>query len=119
MTCLTSCARQIKFELLDVMPVAMMPESGRLYTHVNFTARSSKEGSKEQLFFAELYNCGKRRAPGGFLVICCEPLGSDSTGEFFPLSFFSIRSSSSQFLHDLEFCQELTSWCLEALKVFL
>ncbi|RLM59003.1 hypothetical protein C2845_PM18G01920 [Panicum miliaceum] len=56
-----------------------MAESGHLYTHVNFTARSSKEGSKEQLFFAELYNCGKRRAPGGFLVTCCEPLGSDST----------------------------------------
>jgi hypothetical protein len=76
----------MKFELLDASPVIMMTESGRLYTHVNFTARSSKEGSKEQLFFAELYNCGKRRAPGGFIVTCCEPLGSDSTGE--PLPFF-------------------------------
>ncbi|CAN6321462.1 unnamed protein product, partial [Urochloa humidicola] len=71
--------KKIKFELLDASPVIMMTESGRLYTHVNFTARSRKEGSKEQLFFAELYNCGKRRAPCGFVVTCCEPLGSDST----------------------------------------
>ncbi|OQU83963.1 hypothetical protein SORBI_3005G206800 [Sorghum bicolor] len=71
--------KKIKFEMLDVMPVVQMPESGRLYTHINFTARSSKEGSKEQLFFAELYNCSKRRDPSGFLVTCCEPLGSDAT----------------------------------------
>ncbi|XP_062183277.1 uncharacterized protein LOC133887361 isoform X2 [Phragmites australis] len=71
--------KKIKFELIDVMPVIMMAESQRLYTHVNFTARSSKEGSQEQLFFAELYNCGKRRAPSGFVVTCCEPLGSDSS----------------------------------------
>ncbi|RCV10213.1 hypothetical protein SETIT_2G094400v2 [Setaria italica] len=71
--------KKIKFELLDASPVNMMTESGHLYTHVNFTARSSKEGSKEQLFFAELYYCGKRRAPGGYIVTCCEPLGSDST----------------------------------------
>ena len=99
MTSLISCARQIKFELLDVMPVVMMPESGRLYTLVNFTARSSKEGSKEQLFFAELYNCGKRRAPGGFLVTCCEPLGSDSTGEFFFLSFLFVEVQHSFFIN--------------------
>ncbi|CAD6252742.1 unnamed protein product [Miscanthus lutarioriparius] len=71
--------KKIKFELLDVMPVVQMPESGRLYTHINFTARSSKEGSKEKLFFAELYNCSKRRDPSSFLVTCCEPLGSDAT----------------------------------------
>lgn len=75
--------------MLDVMPVVQMPESGRLYTHINFTARSSKEGSKEQLFFAELYNCSKRRDPSGFLVTCCEPLGSDATGEFFLISYFA------------------------------
>ena len=98
MTSLISCARQIKFELLDVMPVVMMPESGRLYTHVNFTAKlhckvqqGGFQTSKEQLFFAELYNCGKRRASGGFLVTCCEPLGSDSTGEFFFLSFLFVE----------------------------
>ncbi|KAJ1276670.1 hypothetical protein BS78_05G232200 [Paspalum vaginatum] len=70
--------KKIKFELLDVMPVIMMIESGRLYTHINFTAKSKKEGSKEQIFFAELHNCGKRRTPSGFFVTCCEPLGSDT-----------------------------------------
>ncbi|KAF8669232.1 hypothetical protein HU200_051564 [Digitaria exilis] len=40
---------------------------------------TSLQGPGRPLFFAELYNCGKRRAPGGFLVTCCEPLGSDST----------------------------------------
>ncbi|WVZ50024.1 hypothetical protein U9M48_001323, partial [Paspalum notatum var. saurae] len=68
----------IKFELLDVMPVIMMIESCRLYTHMNFTAKSNKEGSSEQIFFAELHNCSKRRTPSGFFVICCEPLGSDT-----------------------------------------
>lgn len=72
---------QDKFELVDVMPVIMMSESGRRYTHVNFTAKSSKEGSPEKLFFAELHNCGKSRARSGFLVTFCEPLGSDTTGE--------------------------------------
>jgi len=38
------------------------------YTHINFTARFSKEDSQEQLFFAEIYHCGKRRAPSGFIV---------------------------------------------------
>jgi hypothetical protein len=89
----------MKFELLDASPVIMMTESGRLYTHVNFTARSSKEGSKEQLFFAELYNCGKRRAPGGFIVTCCEPLGSDSTGEPFPFFFCIHKVQHSLFIN--------------------
>nr|TKW02243.1 hypothetical protein SEVIR_8G233300v2 [Setaria viridis] len=71
--------KKIKFELMDVMPVIMMAESLHLYTHVNFTARSTKEGSREQLFFAELENCSKRRAPSRFIVTCCEQLGSDST----------------------------------------
>jgi hypothetical protein len=78
--------------------VVQMPESGRLYTHVNFTARSSKEGSKEQLFFAELYNCSKRRDPSGFLVTCCEPLGSDATGEFFLYFFLCCLYLVQQFL---------------------
>ncbi|CAL4990375.1 unnamed protein product [Urochloa decumbens] len=71
---------EIKFELMDVMPANMIIESLRLYTHVNFTAMSAKEGTKEQLFFAELENCSKRRAPSRFIVSHCEPLGSDSTG---------------------------------------
>ncbi|CAN6363629.1 unnamed protein product [Urochloa humidicola] len=70
---------KIKFELMDVMPVNMIIESLRLYTHLNFKARSAKEGSNEQLFFAELENCSKRRAPRRFIVSYCEPLGSDST----------------------------------------
>ncbi|CAL4986149.1 unnamed protein product [Urochloa decumbens] len=70
---------EIKFELMDVMPANMIIESLRLYTHVNFTAMSAKEGTKEQLFFAELENCSKRRAPSRFIVTYCEPLGSDST----------------------------------------
>ncbi|CAO2144996.1 unnamed protein product [Urochloa humidicola] len=40
----------IMFELMDVMPVSMIIDSLRFYTHVNFTVRSAKEGSKEQLF---------------------------------------------------------------------
>ena len=99
--CLISCA-QIKFELLDVMPVVQMPESGRLYTHIYFTARSSKEGSKEKLFFAELYNCSKRRDPSSFLVTCCEPLGSDATGEFFLYLFLCCLYLVQQFLCKLK-----------------
>ncbi|CAL4978972.1 unnamed protein product [Urochloa decumbens] len=57
----------------------MIIESLHLYTHVNFTARSAKEGTNEQLFFAELENCSKRWAPSRFIVSHCEPLGSDST----------------------------------------
>lgn len=73
------------------MPVIMMTESLRLYTLVNFTARSTKEGSREQLFFAELENCSKRRAPSQFIVTCCEQLGSDSTGEFNLVYFLSVE----------------------------
>jgi hypothetical protein len=79
----TIYSAQIKFELMDVMPVNSMPESCSFYTHVNFTARSSKEGSQEQLFFAELQLCSRRQASSGFIVTCCEPLGPDNTGEFF------------------------------------
>ncbi|GJN25207.1 hypothetical protein PR202_gb13006 [Eleusine coracana subsp. coracana] len=71
--------KKIKFELVDVMPVIMMSEPEGLYTHIKFTARSNKEGSLDQLFFAELQRCGKtRQAPSGQLVTCCEPLGFDS-----------------------------------------
>ncbi|KAL6908095.1 hypothetical protein ACP4OV_002265 [Aristida adscensionis] len=71
--------KKIKFELTDVKPAVMMPEVGRFYTHVNFAARSSKKGSQEKLFFAELLICGKKRASSRFLVSYCEALGSDST----------------------------------------
>lgn len=68
------------------MPVIGVPEACRCYTHMNFTARPIKEGSQEQLFFAEIYHCGKRRgAMNGFCVTCCEPLGPDSTGEYFSI----------------------------------
>ncbi|CAO2179726.1 unnamed protein product [Urochloa humidicola] len=70
--------KKIKFELLDAKPAIGVPEPRRCYTHINFTARSSKEDSEEQLFFAELCHCSKRRAPSGFIVTCCEPLGHDS-----------------------------------------
>ncbi|CAO2184329.1 unnamed protein product [Urochloa humidicola] len=70
--------KKMKFELLDAKPVIGVPEPRCCYTHINFTARSSKEDSEEQLFFAELYHCSKRRAPSGFIVTCCEPLGHDS-----------------------------------------
>ncbi|CAO2202588.1 unnamed protein product [Urochloa humidicola] len=69
--------KKIKFELLDAKPEIGVPEPRCCYTHINFTARSSKEDS-EELFFAELYHCSKRRAPSGFIVTCCEPLGHDS-----------------------------------------
>uniref|UniRef100_A0A0D9WFJ6 DUF3615 domain-containing protein n=1 Tax=Leersia perrieri TaxID=77586 RepID=A0A0D9WFJ6_9ORYZ len=94
---------KVKFELVDVVPCICIPEPRCVYTHINFTARSSKEGSQEQLFFAELYHCvygrrrdvftkrsskegslkepsiaAKRPVPRGFTVTCCEPLGSDS-----------------------------------------
>ncbi|CAN6363322.1 unnamed protein product [Urochloa humidicola] len=71
--------KKIKFELMDVMPVNNMPEEGNFYAHVNFTARSSKEGSEEQLFFAELQLCGRRQASNVFFVTCCQPLGPDRT----------------------------------------
>ncbi|KAG2563952.1 hypothetical protein PVAP13_8KG376600 [Panicum virgatum] len=70
--------KKVKFELLDAKPVISIPEPRCCYTHINFTARSSKEDSQEQLFFAEIYHYRKRRAPSGFIVTCCEPLGSDS-----------------------------------------
>ncbi|RCV39418.1 hypothetical protein SETIT_8G222900v2 [Setaria italica] len=70
--------KKIKFELLDAKPVISIPEPRCCYTHINFTARTSKEDSEEQLFFAEIYHCGPRRAPNGFIVTCCEPLGPDS-----------------------------------------
>ncbi|CAL4999787.1 unnamed protein product [Urochloa decumbens] len=70
--------KKIKFELLDAKPVIGIPEPHCCYAHINFTARSSKEDSEEQLFFAELYHCSKRRSPSGFIVTCCEPLGHDS-----------------------------------------
>ena len=82
MTILISCL-QIKFELLDAKPVVGIPEPRCCYTHINFTARSSKEDSQEQLFFAEIYHYRKRWAPSGFIVTCCEPLGSDSAGDQF------------------------------------
>ena len=81
MTILISCL-QIKFELLDAKPVVGIPEPRCCYTHINFTARSSKEDSEEQLFFAEIYHCRKKRSPSGFIVTCCEPLGPDFKGEF-------------------------------------
>ncbi|XP_047076712.1 uncharacterized protein LOC124686869 [Lolium rigidum] len=70
---------KIKLELLEVGPVVSVPSSFYPYKHMNFTARSSKEGSREQLFFAELQLCSRKQNPSGFNVICCEPLGSDST----------------------------------------
>jgi hypothetical protein len=62
------------------------------YKHMNFTARSSKEGSREQLFFAELQLCSRKQNPSGFNVICCEPLGSDSTGKFSCLNIVEHQS---------------------------
>ncbi|KAK1616150.1 hypothetical protein QYE76_021667 [Lolium multiflorum] len=70
---------KIKLELLEVGPVVSVASSFYPYKHMNFTARSSKEGSREQLFFAELQLCSRKQNPSGFNVICCEPLGSDST----------------------------------------
>ncbi|EEC79402.1 hypothetical protein OsI_20340 [Oryza sativa Indica Group] len=90
-----------KFELVDAVPCIGIPEPHCIYTHINFTARSSKKGSQELLFFAELYHCqrrqevftarlskkGSRGEPSnagrslvqrGFVVTCCEPLGPDS-----------------------------------------
>uniref|UniRef100_A0ACD5Z532 Uncharacterized protein n=2 Tax=Avena sativa TaxID=4498 RepID=A0ACD5Z532_AVESA len=71
--------KKIKFELLEVGPVVSVAFSFYPYKHMNFSARSSREGSREQLFFAELQLCSRRQNPIGFTVICCEPLGSDST----------------------------------------
>nr|CAB3492185.1 unnamed protein product [Digitaria exilis] len=73
--------KKIKFELLDARPVTSIPEPRCCYTHINFTAKSSKEDSQEQLFFAEIYHCRKRRHPHGFIVTCCEPLCPDSAGD--------------------------------------
>ncbi|XP_012703896.1 uncharacterized protein LOC101766742 isoform X2 [Setaria italica] len=81
--------KKIKFELLDAKPVISIPEPRCCYTHINFTARTSKEDSEEQLFFAEIYHCGPRRAPNGFIVTCCEPLGPDSAGDYF--SFLLVK----------------------------
>ncbi|PAN43407.2 hypothetical protein PAHAL_8G252100 [Panicum hallii] len=75
--------KKIKFELLDAKPVISIPVPRCCYTHINFTARSSEEDSHEQLFFAEILHCSKRRAPSGFIITCCEPLGSDSAGQKF------------------------------------
>ncbi|TVU49741.1 hypothetical protein EJB05_01073 [Eragrostis curvula] len=95
--------KKIKFDLVDVKPCISVPEPRCCYTHINFTAKSSKEGSQEKLFFAELYHCGVRRdinltarsrkesskeqrsytarrgSSRGLFVTCCEPLGPDST----------------------------------------
>ncbi|WVZ61493.1 hypothetical protein U9M48_011355 [Paspalum notatum var. saurae] len=49
--------KENKFELLDAKPVISIPEARTCYTHINFTARSSKEDSEEQLFFAEIKYC--------------------------------------------------------------
>ncbi|KAF8765896.1 hypothetical protein HU200_008064 [Digitaria exilis] len=73
--------KKIKFELLDAKPVTSIPEPRCCYTHINFTARSSKEDSQEQAFFAEIYHCRKRWHPNGFIVTCCEPLSPDSAGD--------------------------------------
>ncbi|XP_052154606.1 uncharacterized protein LOC127772693 [Oryza glaberrima] len=93
--------KKVKFELVDAVPCIGIPEPHCIYTHINFTARSSKKGSQEQLFFAELYHCQRRRevftarsskkgsreepsnagrslVQRGFVVTCCEPLGPDS-----------------------------------------
>lgn len=64
------------------MPVNIMTEACDVYIHVNFIAKSSKEGSEKQPFFAELQLCSRRQASSGFFVTCCEPLGPDFTGEF-------------------------------------
>ncbi|CAN6372803.1 unnamed protein product [Urochloa humidicola] len=48
--------KKIKFELVDVKHVNNMLEEGDFYTHVNFTARSSKEGSEEELFFSPSFS---------------------------------------------------------------
>lgn len=70
--------KKIKFELLDARPVNFVPTKWRPYMHINFVARSRKEGSQEQLFFAKLYLCGKRQNPSGYSVIFCEPLDYSS-----------------------------------------
>uniref|UniRef100_A0ACD5ZMR2 Uncharacterized protein n=1 Tax=Avena sativa TaxID=4498 RepID=A0ACD5ZMR2_AVESA len=62
---------KIKLELLEVGPVVSVPSSFFPYKHMNFTARSSKEGSREQLFFAELQLCSRRKNPSG--VNCKKP----------------------------------------------
>lgn len=74
--------KKMKFELLEVRPVNSVPTKWRPYMHINFVAKSSKKGSRQQLFFAELYLCGKRRSRSGYSVICCEPLthGSPISG---------------------------------------
>uniref|UniRef100_A0A0E0MHW6 DUF3615 domain-containing protein n=1 Tax=Oryza punctata TaxID=4537 RepID=A0A0E0MHW6_ORYPU len=51
----------------------------RGYGHVNFTTRRNREGLVEEMFFAELYYCGRKRTETGFTVICCVPLGHDFT----------------------------------------
>ncbi|XP_051196358.1 uncharacterized protein [Lolium perenne] len=71
--------KKFKFELLEVGPVVSVSSSFYPYKHMNFSARSSKEGSGEHLFFAELQLCSRRKNPIGFSIICCEPLGSYST----------------------------------------
>ncbi|RLN35041.1 hypothetical protein C2845_PM03G19250 [Panicum miliaceum] len=81
-----SCARSALCRTTDVAgpmaPHVLAPvhDTCNFYTHVNFTAKSSKQGSQEQsFFFAELQLCSRRRASSGFLVTCCEPLGPDYT----------------------------------------
>ncbi|PNT71764.1 hypothetical protein BRADI_2g35184v3 [Brachypodium distachyon] len=51
----------IKFELLDFDPPIHVPSK-------------LKEGSRENIFFAELQLCSKRKTPSGFSVLYCEPL---------------------------------------------
>uniref|UniRef100_A0A0E0HG08 DUF3615 domain-containing protein n=1 Tax=Oryza nivara TaxID=4536 RepID=A0A0E0HG08_ORYNI len=53
--------KKVKFELVDAVPCIGIPEPHCIYTHINFTARSSKKGSQELLFFAELYHCQRRQ----------------------------------------------------------
>ncbi|PUZ59987.1 hypothetical protein GQ55_4G087200 [Panicum hallii var. hallii] len=45
---------EVKYELIKAMESRYMSESDSVYGHVSFMARPKKDGSKEQLFFAEL-----------------------------------------------------------------
>ncbi|KAF8672939.1 hypothetical protein HU200_049133 [Digitaria exilis] len=93
--------KKIKFELLDAKPVTSIPEPRCCYTHINFTARSSKEDSQEQAFFAEIYHCPKRWHPNGFIVTCCEPLSPDSAavGQFCKPDGTSAVRKNTDFTH--------------------
>uniref|UniRef100_A0A0D3HPM9 DUF3615 domain-containing protein n=1 Tax=Oryza barthii TaxID=65489 RepID=A0A0D3HPM9_9ORYZ len=72
--------KKIKYELVEATRGNFIQGLDRRgYGHVNFTARRNREGSVEQIFFAELYYCGRKRTKAGFTVICCVPLGLDFT----------------------------------------